>query len=146
MSGVFFYNKILIKLLFSLLQVLESVWLVLKGNVNLAFSFVTAVLSLLFGGGTALLNFIISAVSNTFLFPLLLLTSLVFRLTFLLPSSSYTSFLALTLPSSPFLVISKEKANNIIKCNKKKCPNNLNSVRKSACEVNSIFLLLVSVN
>uniref|UniRef100_A0A0L8I5K6 Transmembrane protein 245 n=1 Tax=Octopus bimaculoides TaxID=37653 RepID=A0A0L8I5K6_OCTBM len=42
-------------------QVLESVWLVLKGNVNLAFSFVTAVLSLLFGGGTALLNFIISA-------------------------------------------------------------------------------------
>ncbi|CAI9720098.1 Hypothetical predicted protein [Octopus vulgaris] len=45
----------------TLMSVLESVWLVLKGNVNLAFSFVTAVLSLLFGGGTALLNFIISA-------------------------------------------------------------------------------------
>lgn len=45
----------------TLMSVMDSIWLVLKGNVSLAFSFLTAVLSLLFGGGTALLNFIISA-------------------------------------------------------------------------------------
>ncbi|XP_060582573.1 transmembrane protein 245-like isoform X2 [Ruditapes philippinarum] len=44
------------------LSVLESVWLVLKGNMNLVFTVLTSTLSLVFGGGTALLNFVLSSV------------------------------------------------------------------------------------
>ncbi|KAL3836498.1 hypothetical protein ACJMK2_021925 [Sinanodonta woodiana] len=43
------------------LSVLESIWLVLKGNMNLVLSVLTSVLSLVFGGGTALLNFVLSS-------------------------------------------------------------------------------------
>jgi len=44
------------------MSVLESVWLVLKGNVNLAFSLFTVVIGMLLGGGSAILNFIVDAV------------------------------------------------------------------------------------
>ncbi|KAL4229343.1 hypothetical protein ACF0H5_012382 [Mactra antiquata] len=44
------------------LSVLESLWLVLKGNMNLVLTVLTSTLSLVFGGGTALLNFILSSV------------------------------------------------------------------------------------
>ncbi|KAH3869025.1 hypothetical protein DPMN_032181 [Dreissena polymorpha] len=44
-------------------QVLKSVWAVLKGIMNLVITVFTSTLSLVFGGGTALLNFIISSVS-----------------------------------------------------------------------------------
>ena len=43
-------------------QVLESIWMVLKGNMNLVFNLITAILSLVFGGGTAILNFVLSTV------------------------------------------------------------------------------------
>ncbi|XP_033732626.1 transmembrane protein 245-like isoform X2 [Pecten maximus] len=44
------------------MSVLDSVWIVLKGNMNLVLSLVTATMSVVFGGGTALLNFVISSV------------------------------------------------------------------------------------
>ena len=44
-------------------QVLESIWLVVKSNMNLVITVLTSTLSLVFGGGTALLNFVISSVS-----------------------------------------------------------------------------------
>ncbi|XP_052253030.1 transmembrane protein 245-like isoform X3 [Dreissena polymorpha] len=44
------------------ISVLESVWAVLKGNMNLVITVFTSTLSLVFGGGTALLNFILSSV------------------------------------------------------------------------------------
>ncbi|XP_015917993.1 transmembrane protein 245 isoform X2 [Parasteatoda tepidariorum] len=54
------------------LSVLESVWLILKGNITLAFSAITAIISLLFGGGTAVLNFVLNfVVFSTSLFYLL---------------------------------------------------------------------------
>ncbi|KAG8180782.1 hypothetical protein JTE90_023749 [Oedothorax gibbosus] len=54
------------------LSVLESVWLILKGNITLAFSAITAILSLLFGGGSAVLNFVLNfIVFSTSLFYLL---------------------------------------------------------------------------
>jgi hypothetical protein len=37
---------------------------VLRGNISLVMNVLTATLSLLFGGGTALLNFFLSAVST----------------------------------------------------------------------------------
>lgn len=43
-------------------SVLESVYLVLKGNVNLVITILTATLSMLLGGGTAILNFLLSLV------------------------------------------------------------------------------------
>ncbi|CAC5369447.1 Transmembrane protein 245 [Mytilus coruscus] len=54
------------------MSVLESIWLVLKGNMNLVFNLITATLSLVFGGGTAILNFVLSsAIFLTTLFYLL---------------------------------------------------------------------------
>ncbi|XP_052092255.1 transmembrane protein 245-like isoform X1 [Mytilus californianus] len=54
------------------MSVLESIWLVLKGNMNLVFNLLTATLSLVFGGGTAILNFVLSsAIFLTTLFYLL---------------------------------------------------------------------------
>lgn len=44
-------------------QVLENVWMVLKGNMSLMLSIATAALSIVLGGGTAILNLFISAVS-----------------------------------------------------------------------------------
>ncbi|XP_050415394.1 transmembrane protein 245 isoform X2 [Patella vulgata] len=44
------------------MSVLDSVWMVLKGNMNLISSLVTAIISMVLGGGTAILNFVISAV------------------------------------------------------------------------------------
>ncbi|XP_077993974.1 transmembrane protein 245-like [Glandiceps talaboti] len=46
----------------TLLSVLDSVWIVLKGNINLALTVVTTTLSLLLGGGTALFNFFVSMI------------------------------------------------------------------------------------
>ncbi|KAI0225530.1 hypothetical protein LSAT2_023727 [Lamellibrachia satsuma] len=43
-------------------QLLESVWIVLKGNINLCITLLTTGISFILGGGTALLNFIISIV------------------------------------------------------------------------------------
>ena len=45
-------------------QLLESVWIVLKGNINLCITLLTTGISFILGGGTALLNFIISIVST----------------------------------------------------------------------------------
>lgn len=42
------------------MAVIDASWTVLKGNISLAISALTATVSLLFGGGTALLNFLIS--------------------------------------------------------------------------------------
>lgn len=56
----------------TLISVLDSVWTVLMGNISLAFSAVTALLSLVFGGGTAVLNFFLNfIVFSTSLFYLL---------------------------------------------------------------------------
>jgi hypothetical protein len=44
-------------------QVLESVWLIFKSNINLAFNIVTVLLSLVFSSGTYLLNAGFSTVS-----------------------------------------------------------------------------------
>lgn len=60
--------------------VLESVYTVLVGNVSLAISAITSVLSVLFGGGTALLNLIISfVVFFTALFYLLSASTSVYK-------------------------------------------------------------------
>ena len=47
-----------------MLQVLESVWAVIRGNMSLIMSILTSTLSIVFGGGTAILNFVVSAVSQ----------------------------------------------------------------------------------
>ncbi|XP_071101496.1 transmembrane protein 245-like isoform X1 [Haliotis cracherodii] len=44
------------------MSVFESIWLVIKGNMDLMMNIVTAILSMVLGGGTAILNFIISAI------------------------------------------------------------------------------------
>ena len=46
-----------------LLQVLKSIWELMSTHFQFAVSMVTAIISALFGGGTVLLNFIVSAVS-----------------------------------------------------------------------------------
>ena len=48
------------------LQVLESVWVVVCGNMALIISILTSTVSVVFGGGTAILNFVLSAVSHKF--------------------------------------------------------------------------------
>ena len=47
-----------------LLQVLRSIWEPMSTHFHFAASMVTAIISVLFGGGTVLLNFIVSAVSH----------------------------------------------------------------------------------
>lgn len=54
------------------MSVLDSVWSILKGNLSLAFYSFTALIGILFGGGTAVLNFILNMVCY---FPLPLLPS-----------------------------------------------------------------------
>ncbi|CAG5130480.1 unnamed protein product [Candidula unifasciata] len=44
------------------MSVWESIWMVLKSNMNLFFTVITTILSALLGGGTAILNFVISAI------------------------------------------------------------------------------------
>ncbi|KAL5009474.1 hypothetical protein ScPMuIL_011779 [Solemya velum] len=54
------------------MSVLESIWAVLMGNMNIVFSILASSVSILFGGGTAVLNFVIStAIFLTTLFYLL---------------------------------------------------------------------------
>ncbi|XP_074652084.1 transmembrane protein 245-like isoform X2 [Tubulanus polymorphus] len=44
------------------MSVLESIWVVLSGNISLVINIATAILSVVFGGGTAILNFVISSI------------------------------------------------------------------------------------
>lgn len=46
----------------TLMSLLESVWMLLKGNVNLVFQFFLATISVVLGGGTAVFNFVISTI------------------------------------------------------------------------------------
>jgi hypothetical protein len=46
----------------TLMSVLDSVWSIMKGNFSLAFYSFTALIGILFGGGTAVLNFILNMV------------------------------------------------------------------------------------
>jgi len=46
----------------TLMSVLDSVWSIFKGNLSLAFYSFTALIGILFGGGTAVLNFILNTV------------------------------------------------------------------------------------
>lgn len=46
----------------TLISLLESVWMLLKGNINLVFQFFFATLSIVLGGGTAVFNFAISMI------------------------------------------------------------------------------------
>lgn len=46
----------------TLMSVLDSVWSIFKGNLSLAFYSSTALIGILFGGGTAVLNFILNMV------------------------------------------------------------------------------------
>ena len=45
-------------------QVMESVFTVMKSNMTLILTVVTFIFSALLGGGTAILNFVLSSVSN----------------------------------------------------------------------------------
>lgn len=49
----------------TLQTVIDSLWVILKGNVTIFFSVFTAILSVVFGGGTAVLNFVINFVIFT---------------------------------------------------------------------------------
>ena len=46
----------------TLMSVLDSVWSIFKGNLSLAFYSFTALIGILFGGGTVVLNFILNMV------------------------------------------------------------------------------------
>ncbi|XP_077483881.1 transmembrane protein 245 isoform X2 [Amblyomma americanum] len=46
----------------TLMSVFESIWALLKGNISVVLSLVTTTLSILFGGGTAVLNFVLNFV------------------------------------------------------------------------------------
>lgn len=46
----------------TLLSLLDSVWALLKGNFSLVFHFFFAVFSILLGGGSAVLNFLLNAI------------------------------------------------------------------------------------
>lgn len=45
-------------------SILDSVWTLLKGNLSLVFKSTTAILSILIGGGTTILNFFVNSVSK----------------------------------------------------------------------------------
>ena len=47
-----------------LMSLLESVWSILKDNMSLALHSLTAMISIVFGGGTAVFNFILDMVCN----------------------------------------------------------------------------------
>ena len=46
----------------SIFSILDSIWTIMKGNLSLVFKSATAILSILMGGGTAILNFIVNGV------------------------------------------------------------------------------------
>lgn len=46
----------------TLLTLLESIWTILKGNVSLAFDSFTALFAVVFGGGTAVINFFVNLI------------------------------------------------------------------------------------
>ena len=46
----------------SVFSILESVWTILKGNLSLVFKSTAAVLSIVIGGGTTILNFLVNGV------------------------------------------------------------------------------------
>jgi hypothetical protein len=46
----------------TLMSVLDSVWSIFKGNMSLAFYSFTTLIGIVFGGGTAVLNFILNTV------------------------------------------------------------------------------------
>ncbi|XP_049960516.1 transmembrane protein 245 [Schistocerca serialis cubense] len=46
----------------TLITLLESIWTILKGNVSLAFDSFTALFAVLFGGGTAVINFFVNLI------------------------------------------------------------------------------------
>ena len=45
-------------------SILKSLWTVIVGNVSLAFSAFASIINLVFGGGSAILNFLINLVSE----------------------------------------------------------------------------------
>lgn len=45
------------------MSLLDSIWVILKGNISLVLGSVSAFISVLLGGGTAVLNFILNMVS-----------------------------------------------------------------------------------
>lgn len=47
----------------SIFSILDSIWTILKGNLSLVFKSTTAILSVLMGGGTAILNFFVNGVN-----------------------------------------------------------------------------------
>jgi hypothetical protein len=47
-----------------MLQLIETLWSVLVGNVALLINVIVTVLSVIFGGGTAILNIVLQAVSD----------------------------------------------------------------------------------
>lgn len=48
----------------SIFSILDSIWNILKGNLSLVFKSTTAILSILMGGGTAILNFFVNGVMH----------------------------------------------------------------------------------
>ena len=50
----------------SIFSILDSIWTILKGNLSLVFKSTTAILSVLMGGGTAILNFFVNGVKIYF--------------------------------------------------------------------------------
>ncbi len=48
----------------SIFSILDSIWTILKGNLSLVFKSTTAILSVLMGGGTAILNFFVNGVNR----------------------------------------------------------------------------------
>lgn len=48
----------------TLLSLLDSVWSIVKGNISLLLGSFSAFVSVLLGGGTAVLNFILNTVCN----------------------------------------------------------------------------------
>lgn len=54
----------------TLMSLLESVWSIVKGNISLVLGSFSAFLSVILGGGTAVLNFILNVVSFSFCPPL----------------------------------------------------------------------------
>lgn len=53
----------------TLMSLLESIWSLLKGNLTLVFGSLSAVSSILLGGGSAVLNFLLSLVMNNYFLP-----------------------------------------------------------------------------
>lgn len=46
----------------TLISLMDSLWNILKGNMNLIFQFFFTTISIILGGGTAVLNFVVSVI------------------------------------------------------------------------------------